>query len=618
MRFPGWRQSRVQALASFGIAAAAFFCTTFASRAADDPLDSVMYRDPELPLAKVVKALPSPDLINIWLVALRRPEADYQSRAALTIIMAHREGMKGLEVTIDPLIEILVGPNHHAFARLAAVRALVELDARQAAKQMLEQAPSGDHDLRALIEPALASWKYPPARELWLERLRQPDAASGDLVLAMRGLAALGAPEAASRLTELVDSSQVFWPIRLEAARALGAIRTSGSEAQARRLLASASHESADHTPPGTSAHLAAAWLLHHHQGDEAAQLLQTLARDAEPAVAFIACQRLLEIDSKLVLPVIDPVLASPDAKVRSLGVETLFREATLERLRPLADKLNDPHPDTRLKARQALEQLASRSQFKEEVIRQGMRILAGQDWRGLEQATILLTRLDHKPSAGRVAELVQSERPEVFVAAAWGLRRLAVPETLPAALKRFQEAHRLIKLPGNIPDVAWDAQLSQLAQFMGQSRYRPADATLRREVPRSRRPGGDDDAAIGQETRAASIWALGYIHEGKPDLPLVKEMEARLNDAPRPFNPGDDPRVRSMSAISLARMKAKDTLPSLRRFQATAAPTLNPVAHACSWAIQQLTGEAPPPPGSVHFPANGFPNWLRSLPPEK
>src|SRR5438128_1641273 len=36
----------------------------------------------------------------------------------------------------------------------------------------------------------------------------------------------------------------VWWPIRLEAARALGAIRTSGAEGQARRLLASISSRS--------------------------------------------------------------------------------------------------------------------------------------------------------------------------------------------------------------------------------------------------------------------------------------------------------------------------------------------------------------------------------------
>ena len=91
------------------------------------------------------------------------------------------------------------------------------LDVRRAAEPMLTQAKTGDHDLREVIEPALASWKYQPTRELWLERLRLPDPPSGELVLAIRGLAALREPEAASRLSELVDSPEVSWPVRLEA-----------------------------------------------------------------------------------------------------------------------------------------------------------------------------------------------------------------------------------------------------------------------------------------------------------------------------------------------------------------------------------------------------------------
>ena len=57
--------------------------------AEDESLDSLMYHDPELPKAKIVRALP-PDLISAWLVALHRPEADYQCRAALTIVLAHQ------------------------------------------------------------------------------------------------------------------------------------------------------------------------------------------------------------------------------------------------------------------------------------------------------------------------------------------------------------------------------------------------------------------------------------------------------------------------------------------------------------------------------------------------
>src|SRR5205823_309288 len=81
-------------------------------QADDDSRDSVMYKDPEVRIANITRAFP-PDLVEAWLVGLRRPETDYQSRAALTILLAHQHGMKGLEVMIDPLVEIPTGPAHH-------------------------------------------------------------------------------------------------------------------------------------------------------------------------------------------------------------------------------------------------------------------------------------------------------------------------------------------------------------------------------------------------------------------------------------------------------------------------------------------------------------------------
>jgi len=593
--------------------AIACFASASDVRADDDALDSLMYHQPELPKATIIKKLPQ-DVLPLWLLALRRPEADYQSRAALTIILAHQEGIKGLEPAIEPLLETLERRDQHGLVRLAAARALVELDAKQAADPLFQQAQAGDHDLRDLIEPALARWDYRPMRKVWLERFGQSDPPSGDLLLGIRGLAEVRETEAAPRLAELVKSCSAAWPIRLEAAQALGVIQTSGLEPDARRLAS-------DPSPSGLRGRLAAAHLLRHHQGEEAVQLLQARASDSEPAVAALAVQRLLEIDAKLALPMIGQLLGCPDAKVRSLGLDVLFRQASVERLGKLADRLDDPHPDVRAQARRFLRDLAAKPEIHDAVIQQGLRMMEGKGWRGLEQATILVAQLDHKAAAKRMVELLTFDRPEVCVAAAWGLRRLAVPETLPTALKHFELVHRLMRGPGVTHALreGWDFQLSQMAQFMGQSRYQPADGSLRQEVPRPRfrKPGADEPSA-GEETRAASIWALGLIHEGKPDPSLVRQLEERLKDSGRPFIPPEDYRVRWMSAITLGRMNSKDSLPTLRRYQATAAePTINPVAHACSWTIHHLTGEAPPPPGSIALPAGMYKNWLRSVRPE-
>src|SRR5229473_3147621 len=143
------------------------------SRADDAGLDSRMYHDPELPIPKIVRVYPE-NLLPLWLVALGRPEADYQCRAALSVVLAHREDIKGLEAAVDPLLEALAridspadesdsassvqgdtGSSAKLLVRLAIARALIELDARQAAPQLFQMTRGGDRRLRDLIEPAL-------------------------------------------------------------------------------------------------------------------------------------------------------------------------------------------------------------------------------------------------------------------------------------------------------------------------------------------------------------------------------------------------------------------------------------------------------------------------------
>jgi HEAT repeat protein len=586
-----------------------------------------MYRSPELAKRPEIRVFPK-GLGPLWLEALRRPEADQQCQAALTIALAHRYGIKGLESAVAPLLEVLERQDQHPSVRLAAARALIELDAREAADRLFPLAESGERDLRDLIEPALAHWDYQAVRAVWLERLasrRLPAGQASDgFLLAVQGLGVVREEKAVGPLRDLVFSHEVSSPVRLEAARALGTIRRAGSEKEARQLLANLSPFP---SPTGGGARggvlddrLAAASLLRHHQGDEAIRLLQELATDAEPAVAVVALARLVEIDPKLVVPALGRLLASYDAKVRSYAIEVLFRQPSAEHIRLLAGRLNDPHPNLRVKARKSLRELAAKAEFHEPVIEQGMKIAAGADWRGQEQAAILLTQLDHKPAAGRFVELLDCDRPEVMVTVAWGLRRLAVAETLPGALKHFQIVYRREVnhevVPGRRPvsrNVV-DQQLCQLAQFFGLSRYRPADAVLRKMIPRPANPQAP--VPVGQETRAASIWALGLIYEGQPIRHLVQAFEGRVRDIGGFMIPPEDYRVRSMSAIALGRLKAKDALETLRSFYARKATGWISLNDACGWAIQQLTGEIMPPPDPVEVPAELFRNFLRAFQP--
>jgi HEAT repeat protein len=555
----------------------------------DPVIDSAMYHDPELPQVPRLRHFPE-GAKPLWVKALARPEADLKCQAADAIARAAREGVKGIDTMTAPLVEELDRPEQNPSARRAIAEALIALDAREAAPNLFRQAQAGGNDLREQIEPALARWDHRPARAVWLARLADPATPRRELLLAIRGLATVREEKAADRLRELALSQREPGPARLEAAMALAALRESGLEKDAESMLT-------DATPRGIVNRLVAASLLRRHKGDEATRLLQRLAKDPEPAVAAIAVGRLLELDPALVLPALDSLLASPDAGLRSLGVDVLFRVPSEKHVHLLGDRLDDADIGVRRKARRFLGELAGKKVFHDPVILEGERLLAGRQWQGLEQAAILLTQLDHKEAVGRLVDLLTFDRPEVFTAAAWGLRKLDVPETLPrvrdyvgAELGRIR-AGRHLPSRKEVPTYLMDHQLSQLNQFMGRRKYPPADDVLRQFIPHNANQPID-------ESRGAAIWALGLIHEGKSVPDLAAALIERLNDVTS--IPPESWQVRRMSAVALGRMKAKEALPSLRTFYPDGIAVGNPIHDACGWAVQQITGEVMPPPKLV------------------
>jgi HEAT repeat protein len=564
----------------------------------DEGIDSPMYKAPDTPGPRTVAIFPT-EAKQLWLKAFEREgaEAETRCRVADAVVRARQRGVAGLEVFIAPFRAAVDQPDQHPAVRLAVARALVVLEARDAAPSLLRMARAGGAEVRNVIEPALARWNYRPAREVWLERLGDPETPAWSLVLAVRGLAAVGEVRAVDRLRALVRSAFASGQLRVEAARALGALQGDGLEEDARRLVD-------DLTPRGVVTRLAAASLLHRHTSMQAVDLLQRLARDKEPAVAALAITRLLAIEPKFVLPVLDEILGSRDANVRSLGVDVLFRLPGAKHLRLLGDRLNDSHREVRRKARRFLHELAKKKEWRNQAIAEAMRLLGSEEWRGLEQATILLTQLDHKPAANRLVELLSSEQAEVLLTAAWGVRKLAVKETLPGVV-RYLEAVVPHFLSGRgsggqrqVSQEVLDHQLSQLNQFLGQQKPAEADKLLRRFIPRPVTESG------GPESRAAAIWALGLIHEGKTDRELAGQLEGRLNAGSA--IPSELPPVRRMCAITLARLGAKEALPSLRRYYGDRNPSSDAeerVKVACGWAIGKLTGETIRAPETKEVP---------------
>jgi HEAT repeat protein len=262
-----------------------------------------------------------------------------------------------------------------------------------------------------------------------------------------------------------------------------------------------------------------------------------------------------------------------------------------------VAELLDDPHPQVRVGARKALVEVARKAEHAEAVRREASRLLATSRWRALEQATFLLTLLDHKPAAPRFVELLRFERPEVFVAAAWGLRKLAVPETLPEQLREIERRwQRSQKLAANEPRGMIDLQVAQLAQSLGQSRYSPAAPLLARFVPKQWN--------MGPESRAAAIWALGLMPSEARPAGLVRELIGRLTD--ESVLMAEDLGVRRMCAVALGRMKVAEAVESLRKYYPRRLST-EPFPNACGWGLQQITGEMLPTSGTAEVVQRGW-----------
>ncbi len=539
--------------------------------------DFAMDSDPELIAPAPIVLLPVKQR-PLWLKALARPETDMQRQAAEAIAEAHLLGTPGLDEAKPALLQIFSAEGTHPTARWAAARALIALDARESADTLFAASQKYGTDLRQLIEPALAKWKYQPIGKVWQQRLDGSETRHRDLMLAIDGVQTMNDSSMIPSLLLIVHNSLRPSGTRLAAARAAGQIQHSGFAGEADKLLA----------PPTPSIvnRLCAASLLKEHRNQTEHSLLDRLAQDEEPTIAAVALTTLNATDPQLILPICEQVLSNRDANVRLQGVATYVALATPDHAARLARLLDDPHPSVRGQVRERLLVLAKTAELQAAIIQSATDVLAGDSWRGQEQAALLLGALDHKPAAARLVQLIESPRGEVIVAGGWGLRKLAVPDTCPAILEKVKKELELRSKAGTTSQAA-DAQVGFLCEALGLMKYAPADPVLRAFVPKN--------LMLGEFTRGGAIWALGHLHAGKPDESLAKLMTERLTE-PASVIPMEVSRVRHASAISIGRMKAKSQVEPMRKYHGNIIQ-LGITSIAIRWSIHEITGETFPEP---------------------
>ena len=558
-------------------------CVTATALCAEEiRIDFVMERDPEITPVPTVMVF-SPKVLPLWLEALARPEAQMQRMAAETIADARAFDLPDIEKAKPGLIKVVSADATNAAARFSAARTLIVMDAKDSAAVLFEASQKHGADLRQLVEPALAKWNHEPARKVWQKRLTTSGTRLRDLILAIRCVREVGDESSVESL--LAIAHDPFRPLaaRTEAVRSAGALKKSGLEANAQRFMGVVS--------PSVFNRLCAVALLAQHRSEAAHLLLFQLAQDAEPSVAAGALASLNGNDPSLVVSLAKNAMRSDDANVRREAVFALNAKPTPERVTAMARLLDDPHPNVRATVRENLFRLARVAEFDAPIRSAAMTVLAGDSWRGQEQATLLLGALDHKPAAGRFVELLESPRDEVLVSAAWGLRQLAVPETLPAMLDKATRQTELRKNPPGPPkpglSMRLDAQVGLLFEAIGEMKYAPAEGLLRRYVPK--------DLILGEMSRSAAIWALGHLHANQPDEGLAMLLYGRLTE-PSSAEPPEWDRVRDMSLVSMVRMKTRTQWEPIQQ-------ALGPRGDSdrmyllFRWATQQMTGKILPEP---------------------
>ncbi len=553
-----------------------------------DTFEYIMYRSPEL-RGRSPEVVVSNAAIPLWLEALDRPESSLQRLAIDTFAVASRRGMAGLDRVIPRLVEKLEDSDAERPVRLAAARALIAMDARQHADVLASVAVGIDVGFQLAVESALARWGAEPMVATWLNRLGDAAAEPAALQIAMEGLGNAGADQALQPLLDLLGDRARLPAVRLAAARFAGKLSGVGLTDTATELISQSA--------PNLVDQLAAVALLAEQEGAATERLLETMLAASESAVQAAAIERLYEIDPSNVLPWIDRLIDSKDSSVRWTLAKAIVATREKDQIDTLARLLDDVHTALRQYAAAELVGFAEDASLRETVLSETAGVLDGDSWRGCEQAVIVMVNLDHKPAGDRMVDLLRHPRGEVMKTAAWGLRRLALPKHLPAMLGRATEVYEGFQA-GQIvlSESAAEEQLAQLFMAFGQLRYDEAESLMRTFVPRN--------FDLGEKTRAAAIWSLGWLHEDAAVEDLARQLTARLNDVDGLIPELED--IRRMSAISLGRMKAESALPSLRKHASLRGDA---TGTACWWAIERITGETPPPllsPGT-----NDYRDWF-------
>ena len=534
----------------------------------------LMFSDPAFSIPDDMEALP-PNIVDLWRSALQRSDATYILAAASDISDAHKMGFEEVKSAIPELRAVLQDENISETVQTVVALTLIELEAHEAADELFEVSQKSGSQFRLLVEPALARWDYQPIRTVWRTRLQDKSTPRRELILACQGSGQVLDTQAIPSLIKIVHSNNRPQDIRLAAAKAAGQISTTGLETYAQKLLAA--------DKPSVINRLCAVDLLQRHSSVQAQQLLVQLFVDPVGPVASAAISRLFAIDPALVIDLSEKAWEHPNVNIRRIAAQCLMTLPNEKRLIILANHLHDENPTLRQQIRDALIEHAQNPEFKSIILTSVTETLNSDDWRGQEQACLILGQLDHEPAAQRFVQLLTSKRPEIIIASAWALKKVAVDSTRSAMLKhaQYQTDNPQWKDPEAV-----DRQVAQLFEGLAMMNYREAIPLMQKYLPYSLlRPHQ-------VLSRGAAVWALGHLLASDQNEQFASQLMGRIKA--RSALPPEIDIVVQMSVISLGRIKAKSQLKELKSLAGESIQP-GPFNFSLQWAIREISGEMIP-----------------------
>ena len=164
------------------------------------------------------------------------------------------------------------------------------------------------------------------------------------------------------------------------------------------------------------------------------------------------------------------------------------------------------------------------------------------------------------------------------MIGSAWGLRKIADPESIPAIVDKIRRQTEVRKTNQS---AEIDLQVAHLFEACARMLAKEAEPEMLVYVPKN--------LMNGERSRCCAIWALGWLYAGKPDRSIGRQLIERVNDNSMP--PVENLLVKRICIVSLGRMKAVDYAAEFRQ-KLGKKPSNDTYSLTLQWALTQMTGE--------------------------